>query len=52
MAEIKLKFVLTEKEAKDLVWSDVMEEVEDNFTEEFKEKVWEVIKKIRKLEGN
>ena len=47
-----VNFKLTEKEAKDLIWSDIMEENEDNFTSDFKAKVWEVVAEIRKLEAN
>jgi len=43
------KFVLSDEEAKDLVWKEIMEEVEDNFTPEFQAQVIKTIMKIREL---
>ena len=41
------KFKLTEAEANSLMWTMVLEEDEDNFTPEFRETVFNVIRKIR-----
>lgn len=40
-------YKLTVIEAKNLIWDEIMEEVEENFTREFQAKVYDVIKKIR-----
>ena len=41
------KFKLTEAEANSLMWTMVLKEDETNFTSEFRETVFNVIRKIR-----
>ena len=43
------KFKLTEPEANYLLWSMVLEEDENNFTPEFREAVFNAIRKIREM---
>jgi len=44
---VNKKFVLSEEEAKDLIWSEIMMEEEDNFTPDFKSNIYRIIKQIR-----
>ncbi len=44
------KFKLTNDQAKDLIWFEIMQETAENFTAAFRLKVYEVIDLIR--EGN
>lgn len=42
-------FELSEKEAEVLVWKEIMQETQENFTLEFQAQVLKAIKKIRAL---
>jgi hypothetical protein len=41
------KFKLTMREARELIWKEIMEETEENFTDEFRQKVILAIIRIR-----
>ena len=43
------KFKLSFGEALDLVWKEIMEESEENFTDEFRQKVKSTLLKIREV---
>ena len=42
-------FKLSEKEAENLMWKDILEEDRPNFTENFQSSVLEAVRKIREL---
>ncbi|KKM26081.1 hypothetical protein LCGC14_1588610 [marine sediment metagenome] len=43
------KFNLTEAEARDLVWKEIMQEDKENFTDSFRNQVLLVIQAIREV---